>query len=222
MLLEVFNGRRTAWRMPQRPGERTVYLTYDDGPNPNATPALLDLLAREGVPATFFVIDRHLTPDTAPIVRRMFDEGHTVGLHSHTRAKMFMTPARLGEVLVGAADRIERLAGRPPCRAFRPHGGGRSGLMYAGLARIDYTLVGWSFGAWDKELFGSMRADRISRRLIERAAPGTVFVIHDGHHKNPRADRQYAIDTTATLIPELRRRGFSFGRICRTDGRVGP
>jgi chitooligosaccharide deacetylase len=220
MLLDALNGGRSTWRMPQQPGERTVYLTYDDGPNPTATPALLDLLARERVPATFFVIDRHLTAETAPLVRRMFDEGHAVGLHSHTRAKMFMTPARLGAVLRAAADRIEQLAGGRPCRAFRPHGGGRSSQMYEGLAQIDYTLVGWSFRAWDSELFGGKRADRISRRLIARAGPGTVYVIHDGHHENPRADRRYAIETTARLIAELRGRGFSFGRICGADGRV--
>ncbi|MEE2636225.1 MAG: polysaccharide deacetylase family protein [Acidobacteriota bacterium] len=53
-----------------------VYLTYDDGPNPTATPGLLDVLAREHVVATFFLLDRHLNADTAPIVQRMFREGH--------------------------------------------------------------------------------------------------------------------------------------------------
>jgi peptidoglycan/xylan/chitin deacetylase (PgdA/CDA1 family) len=221
MLIDAAAGSRSVWRMPQRPGERAIFLTYDDGPNPTATPALLDLLAREGVPATFFVIDRHLTPATAPLVRRMFDEGHAVALHSHTRRKMFMSPAQLGQALLGAADRIEQLAGRRPCRAFRPHGGGRSGAMIAGLAEIDYTLVGWSFGSWDKELFGGMRPERIARRLLRRASAGDVIVIHDGHHENPRADRQYAIATTALLIPELRARGFTLGRICGADGRVG-
>lgn len=48
------------WRVPQPPDGQTVYLTFDDGPNPEATPALLDLLARERVRATFFLLDRHL------------------------------------------------------------------------------------------------------------------------------------------------------------------
>ena len=62
-----------------RTAPRTVYLTFDDGPNPDATPQLLDVLARHGVRATFFVIDKHLTRETAPIVRRTF-EGHAVAL----------------------------------------------------------------------------------------------------------------------------------------------
>ena len=72
---------RTVWRMPDT-FPPTVYLTFDDGPNPDATPALLDVLARHQVRATFFVIDKHLTSETAPIVRRMFEEGHGVALHA--------------------------------------------------------------------------------------------------------------------------------------------
>src|ERR687886_1473563 len=92
-LFDVIAGNRSAWHMPKR-GTPTVYLTFDDGPNPTTTPDLLDLLARERVRATFFLIDRHITDTTAPLVRRMFAEGHAVALHSHTRAYMFMSADR--------------------------------------------------------------------------------------------------------------------------------
>src|SRR6266446_2641333 len=115
----------TIWRMPQD-APPTIYLTFDDGPNPAATPQLLDVLARHGVSATFFVLDRHLTPETAPIVRRAFEERHAVGLHSHTRALMFYTPALLATTLQEAAARLEVMTGHRPCHAFRPHGGNRS------------------------------------------------------------------------------------------------
>src|SRR5687767_16008296 len=105
----------------------TVYLTFDDGPNPEATPALLDALARHDIKATFFIIDKHLTSDTAPIVRRAFEEGHAVALHSHTRTLMFKTPGGLASALTKAAARIEQLTGHTPCRAFRPHGGNQIG-----------------------------------------------------------------------------------------------
>jgi peptidoglycan/xylan/chitin deacetylase (PgdA/CDA1 family) len=218
MLLDVTD--RSVWRMTHAPGDRVIYLTYDDGPNPAATPALLDVLAREQVPATFFVIDRHLTGETAPIVARMFDEGHAVALHSHTRRKMFMRPQSLADTLQAAAGRIERLAGGRPCRAFRPHGGGRSGQMLAGLERIDYTLVGWTFRLWDWDWFRRPDPSRLARRLARRVSPGAIVVIHDGHHENPRADRQYAVRATALLVPLLRERGFRFGKICGADGNV--
>jgi|SRR5262245_24591465 len=62
--------------MPSGTGPLTIYLTYDDGPNPSATPALLDVLRDGGARATSFLIDAHVTDATAPIVRRMFAEGH--------------------------------------------------------------------------------------------------------------------------------------------------
>ena len=111
--------------MPPGEGAPRVYLTYDDGPNPTATPALLDVLAHEGAVATFFLLDRHLDADTAPIVARMFDEGHAVALHSHTRRLMVLSPAAFAQTLQAAADRIERLTGhRPVARSGRTGAGG--------------------------------------------------------------------------------------------------
>src|SRR4029077_16671176 len=120
-----------------------IYLTYDDGPNPSTTSDLLDVLAQEGERATIFLIDRHVTDETAPIVRRMFAEGHAVALHSGRRWDMLLSPAELARRLSIAADHIEMLAGPRPCRAFRPHGGWRSNAMYAGLRKIDFRLIGW-------------------------------------------------------------------------------
>src|SRR5205085_6534469 len=105
-LLDALAGRRSVWHMP-RGNLPTVYLTFDDGPNPTTTPDLLDVLAREQVRATFFLIDRHITDETAPLVRRMFDEGHAVCLHSHTRAWMLMSADTFATTLTTIADRIE-------------------------------------------------------------------------------------------------------------------
>ena len=106
-LLEAFAPSRSVWRMPPR-DPPTVYLTFDDGPNPAATPALLDLLARERVQATFFVIDKHVTDATAPIVRRIVAEGHALALHSHTRRLMLMSPSGLADTLAKAQDAVRR------------------------------------------------------------------------------------------------------------------
>jgi peptidoglycan/xylan/chitin deacetylase (PgdA/CDA1 family) len=210
-LLDVTDD--TIWRMPQT-GPATVYLTFDDGPNPKATPGLLDVLARHGVKATFFVIDKHLTPATAPIVRRAFEDGHAVGLHSHTRTLMFKTPGGLSSTLQAAADRVEQLTGHRPCRAFRPHAGNRSVPMMMGAARAGYRVVGWGWMLWDFNMFRAKTADSLVPRLAERASPGDIVVIHDGHHVDAQADRQYAVDTVDRLIPELQAKGFAFGTIC--------
>jgi len=205
------------WSMPEEDGPPKVYLTFDDGPNPNATPALLDVLSSAQAVATFFVIDRHLTLDTAPIVRRIFEEGHAVGLHTHTRKLMVMSPGEVARTLIAAAGRIERLTGYQPCRVFRPHGGWRSGQMLAGLAEADYALMGWGWGLWDFNWYRRPEPKALVERLLGRVSGGDIIVIHDGHHENPGADRQYAVDAATLLIPKLREEGFDFGTACETN-----
>jgi len=210
-LLDVTDD--TVWRMP-RESAPTVYLTFDDGPNPAATPKLLDVLARHGVNATFFVIDKHITAATAPIVRRTFEDGHAVALHWHSRTLMFYHPSWVATTLQEAAARLEVLTGHQACRAFRPHAGNRSVPMIMGAARAGYVIVGWGWMLWDFNWFRARNADDLVPRLVNHVSPGDIIVIHDGHHENPRADRAYAIETVDRLIPELRARGFQFGTIC--------
>ncbi len=212
-LLEWMAGERAVWRMP-RGDVPTTYLTYDDGPNPTTTPDLLDVLAREGVHATFFLIDDHITADTAPIVRRTLDDGHAIGLHSSTRRFMLMKPSELAHRLSAAADRIEALGGVRPCRAFRPHAGWRGGQLYEGLREIDYRLVGWGWMLWDFNWFRARGAGSTFRRIAPRVSDGDIIVMHDGDESAPTRDQRHTVDATRRLIPELRARGFAFGKIC--------
>jgi len=212
-LLDVAAGDGAVWHMP-RGIPATVYLTYDDGPNPSTTPDLLDVLSREQVRATFFVIDRHITHETAPIVRRMFQEGHAVALHSASKRYMLLSQSKLARTLLAAADRIEALAGSRPCQAFRPRGGWRSVAMFAGLRQIDHKLVGWGWMLWDVEPFRTRTADRIVRRFLARVAPGDIVVMHDGDDGSPRKRQPHVVEATRRLIPELRSRGFRFGTVC--------
>lgn len=214
-LLERFSPRQSLWRMPPAAGGvPTVYLTFDDGPNPEATPALLDALAETGARATFFLIDEHLTQETAPIVRRIFADGHAVGLHSDTRMLMVQTPLVFAAILQEYAARIEVMAGGRPCRLFRPHAGWRGSSMLEGLRRIDYRLAGWSFGLWDFNWYRRTDPAALAARLARKANAGDIIVMHDGHHVNPRADRQHIVEATRALVPALRARGLNFGTLC--------
>ena len=212
-LFDVIAGDRASWHMPKRVPP-TVYLTFDDGPNPTTTPALLDVLAREGVRATFFLIDRHITDETAPLVRRMFADGHAVALHSHTRRDMLMTPDTFARTLTEAADHIQRVAGARPCRAFRPHAGWRSWPMYAGLRKIDHRMVGWSWMLWDWNWLRRRTADSIVNRVAPRVADGDIVVMHDGDESAPFVDQRQTVEATARLIPMLRAKGLSFDKVC--------
>ena len=102
-----------------------VYLTFDDGPNPAATPALLDVLQREGARATFFLIDAHLTAETAPIVRRMFERGTRVGAalgHARADARSLLA-TRLDADGRGRSDRAAGGTRPCPCSVRTPAGG---------------------------------------------------------------------------------------------------
>ena len=201
-----------------RARRRTVYLTYDDGPNPTTTPDLLDVLAREGVHATFFLIDAHITEETAPIVRRIFAEGMRSAFIRHSRSYMLMSPATLARTLTEAADRIEQLAGTRPCRAFRPHAG-MARRADVRRARADRLSADWlGLDAVGLQLDAPAHGGQhLPAHLAPRLA-GDIVVIHDGDESAPRRDQRHAVDATARLIPALRARGFSFGTVCRNDG----
>ena len=214
-LLEAFRPSGSVWHVDGAPGAPpTLYLTFDDGPNPRWTPPLLDALRDTGARATFFLIDDHITDDTAAIVRRIAEDGHAIGLHSGTRRLMFMSPGAVSAQLQRQADRIRAITGEEPCRLFRPHAGWRSLTMYAGLRRAGYRLAGWSWGMWDWDWWRTPRADRLVAKLVRKASPGDIVVIHDGHHANPKADRRHAGESVRALVPRLRGRGYTFGTLC--------
>ena len=215
-LLEAFKPSGSMWRVNPAAGSRpAVYLTFDDGPNAIWTPALLDALRETGARATFFLIDDHINDDTSRIVRRIAQEGHGIGLHSGTRRLMVMTADALSTTLQQNAARIEAIAGRPPCRLFRPHAGWRSLPMYSGLGKMGYQLAGWSWGMWDWNWWHGRDGEKLAARLAKKASPGDIIVIHDGHHKDPNADRRHAAETVRHLVPALQSKGFTFEPLCQ-------
>ena len=197
-----------------RASERMSLMSHQSYGPRVGVPRLLRVLARQEVRATFFVIDKHITDETLPIVRRTFEEGHAVAVHWHSRDLMFKSPASVASTIQRVSARLEHETGHQACRAFRPHAGQRSIPMIMGAARIGYRVVGFGWMAFDFNWFKARNADDLVRRFTRLASPGTIIVIHDGHHKNPRADRRYAVETVDRLIPELRARGFEFGTIC--------
>jgi peptidoglycan/xylan/chitin deacetylase (PgdA/CDA1 family) len=94
--------------------------------------------------------------------------------------------------------------------------------MLNGLALADYQLVGWSWFGWDWNWFRRRTGEAVASRLVARASDGLIAVVHDGHHSNPRADRQYAAEAVGLVVPALRARGFELRTVCEDLDRVAP
>jgi cellulose synthase/poly-beta-1,6-N-acetylglucosamine synthase-like glycosyltransferase/peptidoglycan/xylan/chitin deacetylase (PgdA/CDA1 family)/spore germination protein YaaH len=200
-------------RTGDRPG--LLALTFDDGPDPKWTPAILDILKRENVPATFFIIGKNgqAYPD---LVRRIANEGHELGNHSYTHPNLGEIPLSLTELELNATQRlIESEVGRSTV-LFRP--------PYFGDAEADkpqevepaivaqqlgYIMVGVRIDPDDWQL--PVTADQIVKRTIDRAMDsnpetrGEVILLHDSG-----GDRSATIEALPQLIHELKARGFKF------------
>lgn len=92
--------------------------------------------------------------------------------------------------------------------------------MLRGVARSRYKIIGWSWMTWDWVWFRKRTPQRVASQLLSHAGPGKIIVIHDGHHRNPRADRRYAIEATRRVIDGLSAGGYEFRTICDAANNV--
>lgn len=188
---------------------RTLALTFDDGPNPDATPAILDALAARGVKATFFVLGRHaeLWPD---LVRRAASEGHTIGNHGYFHRKLhFKSPRYVRDDLTRGTRAIEQAGGVYPALFRAPHGF-RSPWVSAIARSLGQRTVGWSLGVWDSDRPG---VDAIIRRTTEGAQPGSILLLHDGDGYDAKGDRMQTARAVPDIVDRLLDQGYRFDPI---------
>lgn len=155
---------------------RRVYLTFDDGPDPQWTPRILDILAQAVAPATFFLVGQLAVRHPA-LVRRMAAEGHEAGNHtwSHRHPWTVLSAKARKEVHDGAAA-IAGIIGRAP-KFFRPPHGRLRRCMMEEAERGGQTLVLWNRSVVDWGPLGSARA--VANRL-SAAQAGDIILMHDG------------------------------------------
>lgn len=186
--------------------DRVVALTFDDGPNPAATPLVLDALAARGVKATFFILGRHAErwPD---LVARAAAEGHSLGNHGYHHRKLHLrSPAYVRRDLELGTDAMVK-AGAPQPRFFRAPHGFRSPWVTHIARTLGQRTVGWSLGVWDSDRPG---VDEIARRTVEGASPGAILLLHDGDGYDPDGDRLQTAQAVPLLVDRLLDRGYRF------------
>ncbi len=181
---------------------REVWLTIDDGPDPEDTPRLLDLLERHRARATFFVVGERVArhPElVAAILRR----GHDIGHHTQTHpARSFWcaSPVRLARELDAPLDGLARLGVRPAW--FRAPVGIKHLLLGRALATRDLTYVGWTIRSGDSRL---RAPDALVARVAPRIRPGAIVLLHEG----PSVPGSLRVAGIARLLEELQRRDYA-------------
>jgi peptidoglycan/xylan/chitin deacetylase (PgdA/CDA1 family) len=197
-------------------GERVVALTYDDGPNPPYTNRILDVLEREHVRATFFLVGRAVQayPD---VVRREVRDGDAVGNHSWDHSHLIVDPpAGVTQSITRTGAAIYAASG-VRTKLFRPPFGSRDWIVMRAAQRLGYTVVMWSAPLPRDWEYPS--AQQIAQRVLRVARDGTILVLHDGNRGqlcgaarlNPHVcDRSADIGATQIVIDQLKKRGYRF------------
>lgn len=188
------------WRGdPRRPA---VALTFDDGPS-EATPALLEALAREGVPATFFQCGANV--ERLPhVARAVAEAGHEIGNHSHTHPFFHFRSARFMAAELARAQRaIEDATGTRPRWMRAPYGvrwfGLREAQRETGLTGIMWSVIGYDW---------KLTADAIVQRVSGGLAGGAIVLLHDGRRLESNPPVGATVEAVRRLLPLIRSRGF--------------
>jgi peptidoglycan/xylan/chitin deacetylase (PgdA/CDA1 family) len=205
---------RTLTRGPSN--ERVIALTYDDGPNPPYTGRILDVLERERVHATFFLVGRAVQA-YPEVVRREVRDGDAIGNHSWDHSHLIVyLPSAVARSIQRTDAAIQAAAGIHT-RLFRPPFGARDWIVMRAAQLLGYTVVMWS-GPLPRDWEYPSPA-QIAQRVLRVAGDGSIIVLHDGNrgelcaqrHLNPHVcDRSADIAATRIVIEELKKRGYRF------------
>ena len=178
-----------------------IALTFDDGPNTVITPQVLDILEKEGIVASFFLIAQNITPESAEVVRRAKAMG--CDIENHTVTHPFMDKLSVEEIreeVQTCTDRIVEITGRVP-QFFRPPCIAVSQAMYD---NIDLTFIcGMGCEDWVPAVTAQERIDRV----LANAADGQIVLLHDMEWN------VNTVEALKTIIPELKKRGYEFATV---------
>ena len=187
-----------------------VALTFDDGPDPDVTPHVLDLLARRGVAAAFFVVAERAARHPE-LIRRAHAEGHLIGNHSHRHRPWTnaLGPRAMHRELQTAQATLTELVGTAP-RYYRPPVGLSNPHLAGVTRRLGLSVIGWTVRGLDT---ARRPLARVLARYRRGLAPGAIVLIHDG--ERPRAR---VLEITDAVLDEVAARGWTPVRLDRLPG----
>lgn len=183
-------------------GEKTVALSFDDGPVELYTPKILDVLKKHQVPAAFFCIG-HRAEENPALLRRIHEDGHLVGNHSYSHHALFdLYPGfKMKQDLKKADEAITAATGLRP-RLFRPPYGVTNPMLAYAVESRNYISVGWSIRSLDTVIKDE---DELFARVTKNIRAGDIFLFHD--------TCAATVNILPALIKKLQREGFAIKRI---------
>ncbi len=184
-----------------KPADHTLMLTFDDGPDPRNTPQILDLLSKEGVPATFFTVGDNIVkyPD---IFNREIREGHMVGNHTMSHIDFWAHDDAFNRQQIIGADRVMRASDNYATRLFRiPTGDpGNNSLALLQAQQLGYLHINMDFDTRDWSY-----APGVPIKAQSLDGQGHIVLVHDGG-----GDRSATIEMLKTFIPMAKAQGYTF------------
>jgi peptidoglycan/xylan/chitin deacetylase (PgdA/CDA1 family) len=204
-LLAPVNARAAgSLELPRRlPGAGGVALTFDDGPHPEGTPAVLEVLARAGARATFFVIGEQVRR-RPELVGEIADAGHEVALHGFQhRLQPRLTPTEVRDDIARGLAAIEDALGTRPVWHRPPYGiyssTGLRAVHSAGLAPLLWSR-------WGRDWRKFTTPGRIASRAVNGVLPGDVILLHDADFYSAHDSHRRTATALAQITSELKRR----------------
>lgn len=184
----------------------SIALTFDDGPHPETTPRILDVLAKYSAKATFFVIGKHVEAHRS-VAERIVAEGHELGNHSwqHSYRQNLQRGGALSAEVLRAADSIRSITGRDGLPLYRAPVGIKSPELARVAHALNLTIVAWSIHSRDTI---DSNATRVAARIVDRAQPGAIALLHDGHERAGRT-RTHALEALPFILEGLNGRNLN-------------
>ena len=185
-------------------GQPHLYLTFDDGPHPDTTPYLLDVLAQSNVEATFFLIGSNCAK-YPELVRNISAAGHRIGNHSYNHLLMpMLSTKRIAAEIQRTNDVIAEITGEAPS-IFRPPFGLMDARVGKCLQELNMTPVYWGSAPEDWLIPGSAR---VIRRVMWKITDGTLIVLHEGGHLGDQT-----IEAAKEIIYRSKSLGYQFSKV---------
>ncbi|MFC2102614.1 polysaccharide deacetylase family protein [Bacteroidota bacterium] len=184
--------------------ERICSLTFDDGPDPTYTRAVLDILNRETVKGTFFVIGEKLNK-SQPLVKEMDLSGHLIGNHSWSHSVWFdfFTGKRMKLELAETNKAISDITGKSPL-LFRPPFGVLNPTLSKAIRRFSLHVIGWNIRSLDTVQHD---VQKTANRILRKVTPGSIILMHDNLETSPQL--------LELVLSGLKQQGYTVVPLCQ-------